>query len=443
MKNKFVLKAFAVAVAMSGIFSACNPGDDDEPPVEGGTKTISDDGSGTGSVTWEAKDTIVLSGFVFVNSGQTLTIEAGCLVKGMAGQGDQASALIVAKGGKLIAEGTATNPIIFTAQADNLKGNLSMTDRGLWGGLIILGDAKLNSTPGTSQIEGIPTNEARGAYGGSNDADNSGILKYVSIRHGGTDIGAGNEINGLTLGGVGSGTVIDYIEVIANKDDGIEFFGGNPNVKHALVTNCGDDCYDYDEGFKGKGQFWVAIQDLNDGDRMGEHDGGTDPETAMPYATPTVYNATYIGRGAGAGKRVITFRDNAGGHYANSIFANQEKGIDIEKLASAQHSYKQWEDGNLTLKNNVFQSVADGSAEELFKISGDGADSASSAAFAAYFATANNEVANPGISASNPVPGTAVTGNTAAVPDAWFDTVNYKGAFGSDNWAQGWTKTFQ
>jgi hypothetical protein len=444
MKNRFVLNALAIAATMSMALASCGPDDTDDTPTDPSeTLTIKDDGNGVGTVTWGSNDTYLIDGFVFVNSGQTLTIEPGCVIKGKAGQGDQASALIVARGGKVIAEGTATNPIVFTAEADNLNGNLSVTDRGLWGGLIILGNAKLNSTPGISQIEGLPTNEPRGSYGGTNDADNSGVYKYISVRHGGTDIGDGNEINGITLGGVGSGTVIDYVEVIANKDDGIEFFGGNPNVKHALVSNCGDDCFDYDEGFKGNGQFWVAIQDANDGDRMGEHDGGTDPETAMPYAIPTIYNATYIGRGAGAGKRVMTFRDNAGGHYANSIFANQDKGIDIEKLSSAQHSFKQFQDGNLSLKNNVFQSVANGTASGIFALSGDGADSASTAQFVASFDDNGNETSNPGVSSSNPVPSTAVTGNLAPVPGAWFEAVSYKGAFGAQNWAKGWTKTFK
>ena len=345
-----------------------------------------------------------------------------------------------------MAEGNADNPIIFTAEADDLNGSISITDRGLWGGLIMLGKAKLNSAPGESQIEGIPTSEARGRYGGNDDTDNSGVLKYVSIRHGGTDIGEGNEINGLTLGAIGSGTVIDYVEVIANKDDGVEFFGGKPQLKHILVAYVGDDSYDYDEGFSGKGQFWCAIQDPNDGDRLGEHDGGTDPETGLPYAIPTIYNATYIGRGADAGKRVITFRDNAGGHYLNSIFTEQTKGIDIENLEEAQDSYKQFTDGNLSLENNIFWAVSDGTAEGLFKISGSGASPADSLAaveaFAAYFEDAGNAVANPVISQENPVPSNPQTDNLAPYNDSWFEVVSYKGAFGSDNWAAGWTRYF-
>jgi len=432
--------------ALVFVMTACSKDNDDNPPPEPDEYTIIDDGSGTGTTTWKSGKIYFLEGFVFVNAGQTLTIEPGCVIKGKSGQGENASALIIAKNGKIMAEGTADNPIIFTTEADDLNGSVSITDRGLWGGLIILGNAKLNSSPGESQIEGIPTSEPRGRYGGDNDADNSGILKYVSIRHGGTDIGAGNEINGLTLGGVGSGTVIDYVEVIANKDDGVELFGGKPQLKHILIAYVGDDSFDYDEGFRGKGQFWCAIQDTNEGDRLGEHDGGTDPETGTPFAIPTIYNATYIGRGADAAKRVITFRDNAGGHYLNSIFTDQAQGVDIENLEEAQDTYKQFQDGNLTLQNNVFWNVADGTGSGIFKISGSGANEVDSLAaieaFAAYFDDAMNVVANPGISKDNLVPSNAQTDNLADYNDSWFDAVNYKGAFGSDNWAAGWTRFF-
>lgn len=443
--KKISFRILSMLVLGLVVLNACKKDDDEDPATPAPDEyTIVDDGNGTGTTTWKSGKTYFLEGFVFVNSGQILTIEPGCTIKGKAGQGENASALVVARGGKIMAEGTADSPIIFTAEADN--GTLAKTDRGLWGGLIILGGASLNSTPGETQIEGIPSNEPRGLYGGSKDDDNSGILKYVSIRHGGTDIGEGNEINGLTLGAVGNGTIIDYVEVIANKDDGVEFFGGVPQLKHVLVAYCGDDSYDYDEGFRGKGQFWCAIQDPNDGDRLGEHDGGTDPETAEPYATPTIYNATYIGRGADAGKRVITFRDNAGGHYLNSIFTEQAKGIDIENLSEEQDSYKQFVDGNLTLESNVFWNVADGTGESIFRISGPGSSIADSTAaveaFAAYFSTANNSVADPGISITNPVPATPQTDNLAPYSDSWFTSVSYKGAFGSENWAAGWTKYF-
>jgi len=129
-----------------------------------------------------------------------LPIIISILLFGMFACEEDASALIVTRGGMISAVGKASDPIIFTAEADQLNGNIGKDQRGLWGGLIILGNASLNSNPGETAIKRIPTSEIRGLYGGSDYADNSGTLKYVSIRHGGTDIGEGNEINGLTLG---------------------------------------------------------------------------------------------------------------------------------------------------------------------------------------------------------------------------------------------------
>ncbi|GAB4278940.1 MAG: hypothetical protein Kow0068_02750 [Marinilabiliales bacterium] len=413
---------------------------------------ITDNGKGTGTTTWTKDNVYILDGLVFVNDGQTLTIEAGTVIKGKPGTGENASALIVARGGKIIANGTADEPIIFTAEADDLNGSVDIKAKGLWGGVIILGNGRLNSSPGESAIEGIPTSEPRGIYGGNDDTDNSGTLRYVSIRHGGTDIGEGNEINGLTLGAVGSGTTIEYVEVISNADDGIEFFGGAPRLKHVIVAFCGDDAFDYDEGFRGKGQFWVAIQDPDEGDRVGEHDGGTNPETGTPYAIPEIFNVTYVGKGVTSGKRMITFRDNAGGKYKNSIFVNQEHGVDIELLAG-EGTFDRFQAGELELTNNIFYNISDGTASGIFAISfGDGAsanpDSASAATdFANYFLTANNVISDPGFSITtslwNIIPNstTDVTSNLATYADSWFDAVNYKGAFapGGTNWAKSWT----
>ncbi len=318
-------------------------------------------------VNWTKDNTYELEGFVFVNDGQTLNIEAGTVIQAKPGEGSDASALIIARGGKIEANGTANEPIIFTFKGD--VGNTSPSTRGQWGGLIILGNASLNSIPGNTAVEGIPTTETRGIYGGSDDADNSGTLKYVSIRHGGTNIGADNEINGLTLGGVGTGTTIDYVEVIANKDDGIEWFGGTVNCSHILSVFCADDGIDYDEGYRGNNQFVIVHQDPSSGnaDRGGEHDGGTDPETAMPYATPKFFNVTSIGN---PDSRALTFRDNAGGEYHNSIFSGYAKGIDIEFLEDQdQHSYKQFNDNNLKLENNVFNTIGAGTdGTSLFQV---------------------------------------------------------------------------
>ena len=230
---------------------------------------VADNGNGTGTITWTKDKTYILEGFVFINSGQTLTIEAGTVIKAKTGQGENASALIVARGGKIIAEGTIDEPIIFTVEGDDLQGSIPIEARGLWGGVIILGNAPLNSEFSEGRIEGIPFSESRGIYGGTISNDNSGVLKYVSIRHGGTNIGEGNEINGLTLGGVGTETKIEYIEVISNQDDGFEFFGGTVNCKYLVSAFCGDDAFDFDMGYQGNNQFLVAIQAPSTGDNLG------------------------------------------------------------------------------------------------------------------------------------------------------------------------------
>lgn len=412
------------------------------------TIVINYDVNGTGTTTWTSNNIYILNGLIYVNDGQTLTIEAGTVIKGKAGQGENASALIVAMGGKIKAEGTAEKPIVFTAEADDLQGSVPDLDNGLWGGVIILGKAKLNTIPSTQQIEGIPTTEVRGSYGGSDDNDDSGVLKYVSIRHGGTDIGEGNEINGLTLGAVGRNTVIEYIEVFSNKDDGVEFFGGVPRLNNIIVAFCGDDCYDYDQGFNGFGQFWLAVQGYNRGDRIGEHDGGTDPEDGQPYALPFIYNVTYMGQGIAAGKRLVTFRDNAGGNYANSIMFNQAKGIDVELLAGTC-SYNRFEAGQLTLTNNIFYNIAQ---DPIFNVEAandvpENDKTTAQSTIAAYFASAGNTVSDPGLVYNenfanfNPIPTGNVGGTLTAVPDAWFKTTNYKGAFdpAGENWASGWS----
>lgn len=466
MKRNYLKLTAALLAALTIGFTSCNDDDDNDPIVEeenfykigttvytfdkeAKTVTINDNGEGTGTKTLSADTTWILDGFVFVEDGQTLSIEPGTMVQGKPGQAENASALIIKQGGIIMAEGTATQPIVFTGLGDTYDGSGYMTQvQGLWGGIIVLGKATTNNTI-QKRIEGVPEQFAA-YYGGDNDADNSGILKYISIRHGGTDIGSGNEINGLTLGGVGSGTTIEYIEVVSNVDDGVEFFGGAPNLKHILVAYCGDDSYDYDEGYHGKGQFWVTIQSENSGDRLGEHDGGDgDDETAEPYAKPVIYNATYIGNGNG---RVITFRDNAGGTYANSIFASQAKGIDVEFRDDKHNSLDQMlTEGNLILKNNLFNLIADDTEANALTVKEEkGTAPASTAAdLLAHFNDNNNAIANLATVGFIDdeyllIPASGEANAGIAPTDSWFDNVTYQGAFqpGGSNWAEGWTLTF-
>ena len=195
-----------------------------------GVPTISVSKNIDANTTWEQGKIYILEGRITVLPGVTLTIQPGTIIKGREGSESNATALMVARGGKLMAVGTAEAPIIFTSVSDNIipgeikSPNLDPTLNGLWGGLLILGKAPISAESTSMQIEGIPTSDLNGLYGGTEPEDNSGVIKYVSIRHGGANIGEGNEINGLTLGGVGSGTVIENIEIVANQDDGVEWF---------------------------------------------------------------------------------------------------------------------------------------------------------------------------------------------------------------------------
>jgi len=279
--HKIVVLAAVAAITMA----ACEPTTPVDPnPGDNNTKIISE--NITANQTWYADTVYQLGGRITVTAGATLTIEPGTVIKGEAGTGANATALLIARGAKLMAEGTAAMPIIFTTVADEIthedilagdfaSPNLDPTVSGLWGGLIVLGNAKISASNSSGdvsevQIEGIPTSDANGLYGGSNDADNSGVIKYISIRHGGANIGSGNEINGLTLGGVGSGTTIENIEVVSNQDDGIEWFGGKVNVTNVVVWNAGDDGIDTDQSWGGTLDNFVVI---TPSDRPFELDG--------------------------------------------------------------------------------------------------------------------------------------------------------------------------
>jgi hypothetical protein len=233
--------------------------------IEGIEVTISS--NITTDVTWSSDSIYILAGRIAVTSGATLTIEPGTIVKGEYGAGANATALLIARGGTLNAQGTASAPIIFTSVVDevqpggNVSPNLEPDVSGLWGGIIILGNApsSLGDDAAETNIEGIPTTDINGLYGGTDAADNSGTISYISIRHGGSNIGEGNEINGLTLGGVGTGTTIEGVEVVANQDDGIEWFGGTVSVSKALIWNAGDDSMDTDQDWQGTCTDYVIV----------------------------------------------------------------------------------------------------------------------------------------------------------------------------------------
>ncbi|MCC6410245.1 MAG: T9SS type A sorting domain-containing protein [Saprospiraceae bacterium] len=416
------------------------------------------------TVNWTKNNVYLLDGLVFVDSTATLNIEAGTVVKFTSNQTVGApSALIVANGGKIYAVGTAAEPIIFTAEADDVNDPLDLgpKDNSLWGGVAILGSAVTwkNGNP-FGVLEGVDPNEARAVYGGTNNNDDSGILRYVSIRHCGRAFQSGNELNGLTLAGVGSGTELDFIEIYASSDDGIEFFGGAPELKHAIVAWAEDDSYDWDEVYTGKGQFWFSIQRDDVADLGGELDGST-PDDATPYSNPVVYNWTHIGSGPGAAAANPLgwlFRAGTAGVVANSIVAAQKnKVIEVQdKAAPANDAYAKLLNGELKIQSNLFWGQGSASTIDnngVIRVTSGTPDDATASALATHLTTNTNAVDNPEIQSISreqnqqldprPAGNTAVTTGLAAYPnDAFFDKVNYKGAFGpfaGQMWARGWT----
>ena len=332
MKKTLTLVAAASALTLS--FSSCQKkGCTDPTALNYSESAKKDDGSCvyapaenevvvtenvTANTTWTADKIWILGSRIAVTSGVTLTIEPGTIIKGQAGTGANATALIIARGAKINAVGTAAAPIIFTSIADEIQPgqiaspNLDPTLSGLWGGLMIMGNAPISADAASVQIEGIPASDPNGLYGGSDAADNSGVVKFISIRHGGANIGEGNEINGLTLGGVGNGTVIENVEVVANQDDGIEFFGGTVNVTNALVWNAGDDAIDTDQSWAGTLNNFIVVCG-NQTDHALEIDG---PEGSL-LAGHTLTNGTVKGNDA---SELGDFRSSARGDFNNIYF---------------------------------------------------------------------------------------------------------------------------
>jgi hypothetical protein len=411
----------------------------------------------------------ILDTKIFVESGATLTIEPGTVIKGRAKANPaDATALVITRGAKINANGTVTAPIIFTAESDNLSTtspNLTESDRGLWGGVVILGRARINTVSGQGNIEGIATSDARGIYGGNDDDDNSGVFRYVQIKHSSAIVAPNVELNALSLGAVGRGTTIEYVDAYAANDDGYEFFGGTVNTKYLISSFNDDDNFDWDEGFRGKGQFWFAIGAPDKGNQAMEMDGGTTPEDGTPFAIPEIYNATLIGSGATSGQSLsqgLIFRDNSGGKVYNTIihdYFGYACRIETES-AQTQDSAKRLAAGDLVIANNIFGSFGAGTTDAQLFISPN-ATTGGAAPASNYTADhikavvqANRINTNPlltGISRTRnkgldprPAAGSpALTGAKAPPADGFFTQTDYIGAFKTVNWAKGWSAISQ
>ena len=342
--------------------------------------------------TLDASKIWLLKGRVSVESGATLTIPAGTIIKAASGTGADASTLIIARGGKIIANGTADAPIIMTSVSDNIEvggsyptsgAALNVDTRGLWGGLLILGKAPSSFSGDVTelQIEGIPTSDVNGLYGGTDATDNSGSIQYLSIRHGGAEIGEGNEINGLTLGGVGSGTTINQIEVVGNVDDGIEFFGGTVNASNLLVWGQGDDAIDIDQAYAGTidGAMVVLTAASDHGFEIDGPEGSATGRFTLKNAT--VIGATDDCDAEGVDGEMADFRKGATGDVLNITFMDFASGKDVELDASADAAT--YTAGTLTFANIdiIYPLNDDGTVcsdvEALNKIFDDKADESS------------------------------------------------------------------
>jgi hypothetical protein len=345
MKNFKLVTSLFIGVAV--VFSSCKKDEEPEPTpiVNNPSGNVVVSANISSNTNWTADKVYQLGGRITVLAGATLTIQAGTIIKGEAGTGANATALIIARGGKLIAEGNASKPIIFTSVADEISiadinagnfasPNLDPDVSGLWGGVIVLGRAPIsasndNGNVSEVQIEGIPTSDSNGLYGGSNASDNSGSLKYISIRHGGSNIGNGNEINGLTLGGVGSATVIENIEIVGNQDDGIEWFGGSVNVSNVVVWNCGDDGIDTDQSWSGTLDNFVVIGVTG---HSFELDGPEGSLSAGHIIRNGSIKASYEGR---VSEDLINVDDNSIVGLSNLYFTDIAPGNMINRVTAA------------------------------------------------------------------------------------------------------------
>jgi hypothetical protein len=281
----------------------------------------------SGEVHWTADNKYVLKGNIYVQDGSSLTIDPGTVIFG-----DKVTkgALIVSRGGKIHATGTAEQPIVFTSSAPKTFRNY-----GDWGGVVLLGRAQ-NNQNASQQIEGISAASGdNGLYGGTDDADNSGELQYVRIEFAGIALSTDNELNGLTFGSVGSGTKVDHIQVSYSGDDSFEWFGGTVNTHHLIAYRGWDDEFDTDFGYRGKNQFLVSFRDPNIADKSGsngfESDNDALGDTKTPQTAATFANVTFFGPYMFANTKATSSSDPTPILNTANVNANYKRGAHIRR----------------------------------------------------------------------------------------------------------------
>lgn len=462
------LNYFSKLVLIGAILFAVAISCDDDNPVGNGN----DNGNNvefielTGDLSTQrltADKKYLLLGQVFVRNGQVLNIDPGTVIFG---DKRTRGTLIIDVGGKIIADGTRENPIVFTSAQEP-----GVRDRGDWGGLVILGRANTNQP--NPAIEGITPEVNFGTYQSSQyDDESSGILRFVRVEFGGIELSPNNETNSITMGGVGRGTLMEYNMVSFGGDDGFEWFGGTVNGKYFVSHAMWDDDFDCDYGWSGNVQFGLAIRYPGFADQSGsngiECDNGPNDTDVTPYTTATFSNMTIIGpvrEGTSVSNNnyshAVDLRRRVSISIFNSVFTGFTNGIRFNQPSV----YANYNEGRGFIENNVFVGL-NGSTFRA----GTGVDASD---VADYLLTANSYVEGPfsdqlhqdlGI---NPdvffgerlasqypsSPNYAITSGTLATGadfshtifsetnrDDFFDEVNFVGAFGADNWAAGWTE---
>lgn len=416
------------------------------------------------------KGTYLLKGWVYIADGAALTIEPGTIIKG---DKQTKAALIVERGGKLIAQGSASEPIVFTSASP-----AGQRKPGDWGGVILCGKARNNQTE--QQIEGGP----RTKHGGDDDADNSGVLSYVRIEFAGYPFEKDKEINGLTLGSIGSGTKIDHVQVSYSNDDSYEWFGGTVNCQYLVAYNGWDDEFDTDNGFSGKVQFALSLRDskIADTSRSNgfESDNCADGAAVSPYTAAVFSNVTFVGpkldpafenttdyingsalypnNGSALGlyQSAMHIRRNSKLNCYNSLAIGWPVGIILDNQRGDTQGSA--ENGEINIKNVWFAGMdvvgADfnGLTEDHlvtgFDENGDPVIDETQPSFSSSWFTAQsgNRVLDDWTALVQengylPASGSELlSGASFSGLDSWFEQVSYVGAFGSENWLEGWTE---
>jgi len=279
-----------------------------------------------------------LSGGVHVKNGATLTIEPGVTIT--ADPNEAVAYVLVEQGGKIIADGTADAPIVFTS-------GKSTPSRGDWGGIIINGYAPVNGgTTLTAEVGDV-------VYGGSDASDNSGVLRYVRLEYTGNAINDEKEHNGFTFNGCGSGTTAEYLQAYYGGDDGMEFFGGTMNASYLISSGSKDDSFDWTYGWSGTGSNWIAEQDSDDGDRGIEADNRSGANSETPFSDPTISKITLIGRSSDNADG-MKLREGTKGTFSNISISNFKNAIEIQHGTTVSNAAK----GDLTLTNVTTSSVS-------------------------------------------------------------------------------------